>query len=140
MPERGLRPRNPASGVAARVRPARLAPAVGRGTKSPSEWLPSPSSAAAPAARTRAAVACAGAPTARTALWLRPRFIHDQVPIPEEAAVQHFDGFRRLFLGAHLDEPEAPRPPRELVGDDAHGLDRARLSKQLAQIFFCGLE
>src|SRR5712691_11830718 len=77
---------------------------------------------------------------ARPALRLRPRLVNDEIAIPEEPTVQHLDRLGGLFLRGHLDEPEAARPARELVGDDPHGLDGSRLGEQLAEILLGGLK
>src|SRR4029450_12035044 len=66
--------------------------------------------------------------------------IHDKIAIAEEAAVEHFDRFQRFLLGGHLDEPEAPGAPGELVRDDAHGLHVAGLGEDLAKILLGGLK
>jgi len=73
-------------------------------------------------------------------LGLRPSFIDDEIPIPEEAPIQHLDRLGRLLFGGHLDKPESARPSRELVGDDPNGFDGAGLREELAEIFLRGLE
>ena len=64
---------------------------------------------------------------ARAALRLRAGFVHDEIAIAEEPAVQHLDGLAGLFLRRHLDEAKTSGPAGELVGDDADGLDRPGL-------------
>src|SRR5205814_1057528 len=109
------------------------------GREPPAECLPSESAPATARARTAIAATAATA-AAGSALWLRTRLVDDEVAIAEEPAVQHLDCLGRFFLRGHLDEPKAAWPTRELVGDDADGLDRPRLREQLPQIFFGGLE
>src|SRR6266511_3706741 len=77
---------------------------------------PAPSSAATAAGTARAAARTTGA-----TLGLWPCLVHDQVAVTEQPSVEHLDGFGCFLLGRHLDEAEAPRPPGELVGDDADG-------------------
>jgi hypothetical protein len=105
--------------------------------------LPAPAaSATATAARTRPAITARGASagTARTALGLGACLVDDEVAVAKEAAIQHLDGLAGLFLRRHLDEAEAPGAARELVRDDANGLDGSGLLEQLTQIFFRGLK
>src|SRR5436309_13318255 len=94
----------------------------GPGTKNPrADSLAAPASAG-PAAWTRTTVT---ARPAGSALRLGPRLVHDEVPISEEASVQHLYRLRRLRLGGHLDEPESARPSREMNDADAKRLDGA---------------
>src|SRR5262245_49947211 len=76
----------------------------------------------------------------RRTLRLRPRLVDDEVAVPEEAAVQHFDGLGRFLLGAHLHEAEAARPSGELVRDDTDSFHRTGLREQLAEVFLRSLE
>src|SRR2546428_4216589 len=65
-------------------------------------YLAPPASAAAPstpARTTGTSAAGTAAPAPRTALRLGPGFVHDEVPIAEEAAIEHLDGLGRFFLG-----------------------------------------
>jgi len=73
-------------------------------------------------------------------LRLGPRLVHDEIPISEEASVQHLYRLRRLLFGGHLDKPESARPSRELIGDDSNRLDGAGLREELAEILLRGLE
>jgi len=73
-------------------------------------------------------------------LRLGPRLVHDEVPISEEASVQHLYRLRRLLFGGHLDKPESARPSRELIGDDSNRLDGASLCEEFPEIFLRGLE
>src|SRR5207245_468643 len=81
---------------------------------SPGRSLAAPASTApGPAARTRAPVTAR--PTG-AALRLRPSLIDDEIPIPEEAPIQHLDRLGRLLFGAHLDKSQPPRPTRDRAG------------------------
>jgi hypothetical protein len=71
---------------------------------------------------------------------LGTRLVDDEVTVPEQPAVQHFDRLGCLFLRGHLDESEPPGPPGELVRDDPDRLHDPRLLKELPEILLCSLE
>src|SRR5207237_8085827 len=91
-------------------------------------------------AGTPAPVAAWTAAAAGAALRRRTRVVHDEITVAKESAVEHLHRFRRLFFRRHLDKAEAARTSGKLIGDDPHGLHGPRLRKELAQVFFCGLE
>src|SRR5262245_41239833 len=85
--------------------------------------------ARAPAARRSAA-----APAA-----LRATLVDHEVSVAKHPAVQLLDRSRGLFRRGHLHEAEAPRAPRELVGDDSNRLDRSGLLEELPKVLLRGL-
>jgi len=96
------------------------------------------------AAATSAATATVAATTAtRTATAagarLVLRLIHAQLPTTHVMTVQALDGARRIRL-AHLDEPEAARPPGFPIGRQRYRLDGAMLRKQGPHVRLAGAE
>src|SRR5262249_37833415 len=114
-----------------RPRPA-IRALLGQTSAAPAAPRTSPAAGPATAAPAR--------PAARSALGLWPRLVDHQVPISEEAAVQHFHSPGCLLFGGHLDEAEPARASSELICDDAYGFDSAGLLEQLSKVFLRGLE
>src|SRR5207253_2262928 len=85
------------------------------------------------------AAAAPSATAAAAALLARTRLVDRQGAAAVGRPVQRVDGGLRLVVVRHLDEPEAPAPPAELVDDDLAARDRPVSLEQLHEIIAGGV-
>jgi hypothetical protein len=90
--------------------------------------------AARPAATTPAIVA-----SAKSAVFLRTRFIHLQRTTVHFLTVQTLNGLHRFVPVRHFDESEPARLARIAVPDDTSALHSAKVGKSDLEFFFRGL-
>jgi hypothetical protein len=88
---------------------------------------------AAPTTATASTAAAAEAATAG-ARRHRLRLVNGQVPAAEVVVVELIDGFLRLLVGRHLDEPESACAASRHVAHDLDALDGATSGEELLQV------
>ncbi len=66
---------------------------------------------------------------------LGPRIIDIQSTVPQNAAVQSFDCFGRLFLVCHFYESKTTRQPTLKISDDIDVLDLSVLFEEVPKLF-----
>src|SRR5262245_31375753 len=88
---------------------------------------------------TRAAAAAVTTATA-TAGSLRARLVDRKIASAELLRIEVIDGFLRLGIAAHLDEPEATGTARHLIAHHRDRLDRSDLREQRLKVGFADFE
>ncbi len=93
-----------------------------------------------------AAAATAAMPATTTAATTtRPFFagsgnVYSQIAPVHIGAIERADGFLGLFLGAHRNKGESPRPPGGAIHHQIRFDNRAVRGEGILEIVFCGIE